>query len=100
MGGLNAGRSARVDIMQRKGGGMKPSLFGALVIGVISLALCMGVEARQVVIDLSEQRVFLLKGGRSCSARRLPPERKAGVLQLEGSGSEPRTSAIVPGASA
>jgi len=40
------GRSARVYRKQRKGAGMKPSLFGALVIGVISLALCVEVEAR------------------------------------------------------
>jgi lipoprotein-anchoring transpeptidase ErfK/SrfK len=49
--------------MERKGVGMKPSVVRALVIGAISLTLCAGARARQVVIDLSEQRVFLLEGG-------------------------------------
>jgi lipoprotein-anchoring transpeptidase ErfK/SrfK len=60
--GKVTGRYARVYRKQRKGAAMKPSLFGALVVGVISLALCVEVEARRVVIDLSEQRAFLLEG--------------------------------------
>jgi hypothetical protein len=39
-----------------------PSAFEALVIGVISLALCGVAEAHRIVIDLSEQRVYLLEG--------------------------------------
>lgn len=60
--GLDAPRSTPVYTTQRNGAGVKPSVFGAFVIGVISLTLCVGAEARRIVIDLSGQRVFLLEG--------------------------------------
>jgi lipoprotein-anchoring transpeptidase ErfK/SrfK len=39
-----------------------PTAFEALVIGVISLVLCVVAEAHRIVIGLSEQRVYLLEG--------------------------------------
>jgi lipoprotein-anchoring transpeptidase ErfK/SrfK len=60
--GLEARRSNKGYTAQRKSLGRRPSAFEALVIGVISLALCVAAEAHRIVIDLSEQRVFLLEG--------------------------------------
>ena len=60
--GLEARRSNKGYTAQRKSVGRRPSAFEALVIGVISLALCVAAEAHRIVIDLSEQRVFLLEG--------------------------------------
>lgn len=42
---------------------MKTSVRGLFLAGAISLVLCVGANARQVLIDLSEQRAFLLEGG-------------------------------------
>lgn len=42
---------------------MKASSRWVLLVAAMWLGLCVGAQARQVVIDLSEQRVFLLQGG-------------------------------------
>src|SRR5215469_1918621 len=41
---------------------MKTSVRGLFLVGAFSLVLCVVANARQVLIDLSEQRAFLLEG--------------------------------------